>query len=242
MNTIIIFIGLTFCVAGCRKIEPIKTVAVTTISDNSDYHKLRPDIRIVWSLIDYPDNISQAASFRITSVTNLSLNEVVPIDLSSQVETDKHVYNKVPNYRKHLINAFYDSVNHAIDVANSVSDTFQELSNSEVYRIIVSELELLSKRKTDRSYLLVYSDLRERSGLWDSYENPNASPQDIASAMATQCSFPTDLDHVTVFLLFQPMTIEEDKSFRQMQEAYKILLTQGGAKVIVQSSNTLAEL
>jgi hypothetical protein len=100
----------------------------------------------------------------------------------------------------------------------------------------------MKENKTDKSLLLVYSDLCENSDLFSVYKKTATEqllkhPDSVLQKFEATGLLPQDFSHFTVMIIFQPRSRDQDRLFNAMAELYKRMLTSRRAKVIIRSDN-----
>ena len=247
MKTISILIAF-FVLASCNKQSTpavLNETFVTTIDDLTDTFKLHPLATPIISLYDFNNNQDQAATLRLVLITDKKLNPVEQINLSDGVTTEKTNTNDDIEHRERLIYSFINSGTKAIsDFHTQYAPKNGELKNSECFATISSELSLLSLNKSSRRILIIFSDLQENEEAYSSYTKDGkrllqSKPNKVEELLLKRCPLPRNLVGISVYFVYQPQTRGQDILFSEMVGIYKKLLSERGARVIVQATNKM---
>ncbi len=133
--------------------------------------------------------------------------------------------------RKKLFQQFTDSLQSLQSSHN------QELTQSQIFTVIVEQLILLSKEKNENKKLIVVSNLEEHSRLFSVH---NASqkqvllqnPQSVAELFKKQVEIPNNLQGIKLEIVHTP-SIESEEMFSRWLEVYKIIFESKGIQVTV---------
>ncbi|MBP6024908.1 hypothetical protein [Ferruginibacter sp.] len=238
-----LFLNALVC-TSCNKKQRHQTasIQVTALVDITDPRDVLPDAETLLSFYEFTKDKNIKALFRITATTDKLLNPVAEHHLASGDETEKDNQFDDPDYREKLVLSFYTNVRQAVSAFNTKAQQDTLLGHSECFRSIAGELTRMVENKTDKSLLVVYSDLAENSDLLNVYtkiapEQIFKHPDSVLQKFEATKLLPRSLSGFTVLFIFQPKNREEDKLFAAMAEMYKKMLSALGAKVIIRSDN-----
>lgn len=238
VNSILyVLIMASLWITGCKK-QPQnpRSIAVAVLKDVSEPHESNPNIDRIWPMYEFKEYKEQEAYFFISTISDVRINYLKVSKISNGIETEKANKREIQFYREKLISQFYDSVAKAINVTNGQFDSSMELGHSEVYASIATEIYTLKELKASKGVVVVYSDLRELSDVYNSYRYPKKDPKEIARDFDKSLPLPANLQWLTVYLMFKPQDREEDAAYAHMLSVYRILLESKGATVISMAS------
>lgn len=246
MKKIVILTSLIFAGVSCGTEKPEAqkeqvASAVSVIADVTDPHVLTPVANPLLQLYRseaYPD---AASSFRLRSISDRMITYVASAHLLSGEVTEKQNTGDDPQFRRKNIAAFQKRVRQLVADFYENTDTSQSLGNSESIRTIADELQYLSSVRSANKYLVVFSDLNEKSDLCDVYDtdNPGAT---IERALLQKGMFPERLDGITIFFVFSPVDRTKDIQYRHIAGAYKKVCEERGGRVFIQANSDVFEL
>ena len=116
------------------------------------------------------------------------------------------------------------------------------LDRSEVFRVVVTELNRLALNTGNRK-LIISSDLKEHSSIFSVY-NPNGlrlllnKPKEVVSIFESSVSLMSDLSGITIQLIHKP-SLQEAELYSKLVSLYTIILESRGATVVVGYHNTI---
>lgn len=132
--------------------------------------------------------------------------------------------------RQGQIEKFTSQLQHCIDTIS-----FKEsIKHSIVYNTIVASCKQLIVSYASHRYLAVYSDLRENSVV--SFYNPTTLdslkkfPASIEKRLTALNPLP-NLDGITVWLVYQPTSYEDNQQYMVIAQFFKHLFEEHGATV-----------
>ncbi len=137
--------------------------------------------------------------------------------------------------RRVLLKHFKDS----LDVLNNRQQSY---TRSEVFRLVVSELNVLASATGNRKLVLI-SDLKENSSFFSVYTPNqlrllNRNLEGATSLFEANASLVEDLSGITVEIIYQP-TLKDDALFARLVLLYQSILEPRGAIVRVGNQNTI---
>lgn len=242
MKKIIFLLSVLLIAGGCGNGKEKLTlspgsVTLSVIDDVTDKHIVRPLPDPLLQLYHCNDNPDMECLFRRREISDRMLTPVSYCRLADGNTTAKENKNNDPQFRKRSVIVFYERVRQIIGESNAKEDTMHSLNNSECFKTICSELTILAANSSTRNYLAVFSDLNEKSDLYDVY---NRSPvaEDIGNIILENDLLPERLDKVTVFFVFSPKDREQDKQYNLIAGIFKKLIESKGGRVIIQASNS----
>lgn len=216
---------------------PLESTCVSVVSDVTDKHQLQVKANSLLQLFNCELFPLNQCVFRIRPITDRQLTPLSFCKLPNAGETEKNNTLDDPQYRKKTIEAFYVRVREIVENFNGKYDTLGELRNSECIRSLSTELLFLFSDTSSRKYLVVYSNLREKSDLYDSYKNEGVSSEMFASIIEDSKLLPEKLIGITVIFVFEAKDRQEDKIFMKLAEGYKMVIERRGGKALLQATD-----
>jgi hypothetical protein len=112
-----------------------------------------------------------------------------------------------------------------------------------MYTPIARELELLSKSKSQRRILIVYSDLMENTESLSFYrkqdfEKLKTKPEQVQKYFEALAPINT-LTGIEIYFIYQPTDTKSDERFRIISGFYKKFLESKGAEVNISANLTM---
>lgn len=212
---------------------------IYVIRDITDFHVLKPEANSILGLYDLSKHKGVEVNFRYREISDKVLMPAVNLRLPDKSVTDRENRKNEALYREKLILNFYDIVRKTLITGHLENDS-SFLDNSECFKTISSELNLLVQSNSENKILLVFSNLFENSAIISVYRDKNRliqSPSKIRDRFERCHLLPENLKGIKVFFVFQPVTREEDFQYLKMIDVYKELLEPRGAIVKVQANN-----
>lgn len=227
---------------GCdtTKIEPDRmpgSIIISVIRDVTDHHTLVPVADPILSLYRCADNPDAELLFRLKTISDKLYTPVTSCHLPTRVAMEKDNREDDPQFRRKAIRNFYSLVRWSIDTLAAKTDTLSPLDNSDCMRTIFGELQYLAQCKHRQKCLLVFSDVYEKSDLYDVYASGPIEPEAMEAIVAKNHLLPEQLSGITVFFIFLPKDRKQDKTFGQMVAAFKHVIEKRGGLVLVQANN-----
>ena len=136
--------------------------------------------------------------------------------------------------RNHVFKRFKDS----LAVLNT---TQQNLKRSNIYRVIVRELNSLAT-KTGKRSLIISSDLKEHS-FFSVYNATDVhslfnTPKAVQSTFESVIPLTDHLSGITVVIVYKP-SLKDDELFSRLIKLYTSILESRGATVTIGNANTI---
>jgi len=242
MKKNILIVSVLLIIDGCNnskeKTPPAPgSVVVSVIDDVTDKHTLRPLADPLLHLYRCNDNPDEECLFLRREISDRMLTPASYCRLADGKSTAKENKENDPQYRKRNVIAFYERVRQILGESNQREDTIYSLNNSECFRTIGSELTLLAANSCTQNYLAIFSDLNEKSDLYDVYNHAPVA-KEIENIILENDLFPEKMDKITVFFVFSPKDREQDKQYNLIASVFKKLIESKGGRVIIQASNS----
>lgn len=230
------------CLFGCTlksssNSQSPESSIVSVVPDITDDHTLFAKADALLQLFNCDVYFSGHCIFRIRPITDRQLTPISYCMLPNAHVTEMNNTQDDPQHRRKTIEAFYQKVKQLIADFNTRYDTIQELGNSECIRSISEELQYLASDTSDRKFLVVYSNLREKSDLLDSYSNSDLTSVMIATTIEDLRLLPDQLKGITVFFVFEARDRPEDRIYMKLAEAYKMVIERRGGIVNLQATD-----
>lgn len=242
MKSIFIYITLHILFASCtqdqkyhEKNKP-SSVTISALFDTTDPNLFKVTSDQVLQLFNCEENPTAEFTFYLKPISDKRLNPRTMYHLANAATTDKKNEQHDPQNRNRNISAFYTTVRKSLNDFNSQSNTSNSMQNSECFLAIADELILLVQDTSEQKTLIVFSDLRERGSIMNSYSEDLSQPGKIAGKLASLPPKLPNLRGIKVLIVFNPKDRQEDKAFGCMAEAYKVLLEKKGAVVSIQAN------
>ena len=214
--------------------------AIIVIIDPTNKKQIWPTANPILKLYTLERFPNAECSFELLSITDKKLNPSFHSYLADNNTTELENTEDDPQFRNKKIVQFYGLVRDNFNDAYSFFDTTQPRSYSECWLTITKGLSELTQKKADSKYLIIASDLMEKSDILNTYiECGRSSVQTIAQKLQKVYPVPTDLHGITVYIVYQPKDRNDDSRFNKMFEVYKSLLGSNGAILKAQATNTI---
>jgi hypothetical protein len=240
MKHILLFSLCSMC-AGCfTKTERSTTshsTDVIVVIDITDKKKLYPTaINSLLRLYDLKQFPADEAKFSVTSISDKTINPTYSCHLVSEKEGEKLNTQWDGQFRSRAIMAFYTHASATLNAFYKATDTSSSLTHSECWSTVASQLTELAQSSAAKKFLFVFSDLLERGDNFDSYKNiSGVKTSSIASALLNIHSLPDSLFGIKCYVIYQPITREDDKKVSKMVQVYKSLIEARGGTVELKS-------
>lgn len=236
----LILLAAVCIIASCTKEAAKNTAAtsITLITDSTEYHKAQPEILPLLALYEFENEISMEAWFRHVYIADRLTVPATEYHLENEMEMEKQNMNNDPQFRERSIISFYNAITGGMDSSPTVQDTSQGLQYSECYRVIANEVKLLMERPEGRRILVIYSDMREKSEVFDMYNGDKSllkKPDTVIAIFQKACPLPENLYGLQVYLVFQARDRQQDHIYGEVSSIYKRMFEERGAKVTIQS-------
>ena len=180
-----------------------------------------------------------------TYLTDASPNDGITIGLSYVSDTpyaSKYSFVLKPgttgllsneDQRRKQIRKFHKQFNDSLDYYNNEQEP---LRRSDIFRVVVRELDHLSKQQGERT-LLIFSDLKEHSSLYSVYHPRNRqqivkNPIKVGDYFNEETEPSKDLEGITVHIIYEP-SIEDTEVFTAMVTIYRNLIEPYGGKLLI---------
>lgn len=242
-KSLLLFSLITFS-ASCnlhekQPVSSVNSISLVLVVDVTDKKKLWPlpnPILKMFHCDKYPD---AECRFNMQVISDKKINPSFSCYLPNATATEKENRFDDVQFRNKKILAFYAAVHNVFTDFYRQFDTTKSLDYSECWVTINNALQKLSEDKSDHKFLLIYSDLLEKSDAIDTYQIPEAMGYEaIAKKLETVGRVPDKLENITIIIVNDPPDREADKKFNTLLSAYKFLLEQKGAQVLIQATNT----
>lgn len=226
-NILLAFICLA-CISCHTK--PISQQLIVLV-DRSDTMRAVPSQESICTFLNLDSEIPSDVICKLSIINAVSLNSSSTIQMRSENEWLGNEFDSKANVR-----AFKDSLN---AVLNRILNTKTESKYSSIYLRIARELDILSRSDAEVRTFLVYGDFMENTTKVSFYNSGTLTriindPSSVALALNEQAVLP-DLTGITIYIIYQPSSIEEDESFQIVSTFYKRLFESNGAQVYITS-------
>lgn len=210
-----------------------KSLEITEISvlrDITEQHLAEPNADEIIYQFGLTDGHNwNGAMFRFAHISDISYSKVSEIKIDA---SNKWLSNELQ--RKKEIQNFTKGVENII--AQAENDSIGRMHSS-VFLPIVNELNRLSKSKSHKRILVVYSDLFENNLDVSLYSKgrldvSQLNVDSLKSLFEHEQPLP-DLTGIEVYLIYQPANAEMDREYKIVSEFYRKQFENKGAKVII---------
>jgi hypothetical protein len=239
---ILVLVGAVYISCGSREMKQETSMQITAMVDITDRRIVLPDAEAILSLGDLKEDKDKEVMFRLTTMTDKLLNPAVEERLPSGSITEKYNQFDDPDFREKQVLSFYKKVRRLVDTFTVHNIEDSTLPQSECFRSIVGELSRMKEQNSDKSVMVVYSDLGENSDLFRVYDSASfklllSSPDSIQRRFEATKLMPDNLSDFTVLFIFQPPDKEADNICNKMALIYKKMITARGGKVLLIADN-----
>jgi hypothetical protein len=205
---------------------------VSVLRDVTDRQLSQPQAGEIIPLFALNSHLWNGGIFRFANITDVSYMPAQEVCIGTANQWLSNRYD-----REKTIKGFTSQVTQIL--ANTQHDSIGKMHSS-VYMPIASELNRLSRSKSSRRILLVYSDLMENDVDYSFYNCKTLSQLKsnyaLASLKFNQMMPLQNLVGIEVHLLYQPPTVESDGQYRIVSTFYQRLLESKGATVTISAN------
>ena len=232
INYVLILASILTIFIGCEDYEPT-TTHLSCIVDVSDKTSYKPRAKDITSYISKGhDSDGLEMTLRYVSETRYAPSYTFTlgkgeVGFLSNEDTRRRK-------RKRILQQFQDTL--------QVANHRKEPKRSEIYRLLVSELNRLSKVEGHKTIVL-FSDLEEHS-FFSVYRRSDVQQllkksKQTGKRFTKAAKLADDLQGITLHIIYTP-SLHEDKVFTAMIQLYRNLLESRGAKLSITQSRTVA--
>lgn len=234
MKTLLFALAVLGCLAALawKQLPKTKTIEISVLRDVTDSELVKPDINDLYTLYELDRDEWNGCKFRFSNLSDVRLNYTSEIELLPEQALFS---NEIERGAK--LDKFRTAIESTLSKAgeDSIGRT-----HSAVYEPIANELEQLSKSKSEKRILVVYSDLLENKPNFSVYRNQNPGREKpdadvVLREFKIRHSLPSLLG-IVVYFIFQPANEREDEAFHFMSAIYQKLLEEKGATVYIKAN------
>jgi len=207
-------------------IDQQKEAALTILADRTDAHILNPEVDDIRALIDLDRSPNMGVNIYFQNLGNVDYSPLSTIAIASFSLLDNELQ------RKSNIKRFYSEIDSLVVRENARSYDF---NNSSILYPLINHLKKLNSSGATKKQLLLYSDLMEFSDIYDSYagrDNLLKDSKAIGEKLRSSLDIP-NLEGVTLFLMYYPETIEQNRLFRAWHSIYRELFNESGLEIYI---------
>lgn len=229
--------------ASCKPegIIPEESVHLRIIIDKTDPSTLLPDSIEVLSALGLQDHRGNSARVGLTVITDMELNPVEDFELADVESSARNNKSSDLHYRDKEIANFYSQVLAALRKINVPTDSAQSLQFSECFKTLCDQLSVLNDDTTKgRKVLWVFSDMMEKSLLYNAYTKPvtDTTQQKLVKKLFIKTNLlPKKLNGISVYFFYYPENRNWDIKFNGIINVFLDLLEERGANVFIQATN-----
>ena len=229
-----------------RKKHHLARVTVSMLFDISDTNRIIPDPNSLLSLYNFKENICHAVTFRKSYISDIENTGEEEFSLEDRIIEEKAGnYYDDPNFRKKQIVSFQQDIANAL--ANISLYKYSEKPETKCFEKVCMELNKLKKCPGTEKYLIISSDMIEHSNIYNGYNSELYETLNLDEKKGMEMildefdddDLPSNLKGISVYILFEPKTTNEDMLFKAFTAVYQKLLEERGASVFIKSSNII---
>jgi hypothetical protein len=232
MYFIVLIAGACSVYAFTVATSQTQSIAVSVLWDKTDTMLSNPNSTTIDALYNLKSNQWNGAYFSYASITDVDFNRRQDCTLEQA-----SMWNGNELKRKKQVGAFFDSIDSIVKQSESIK---AGKLHSSIYHTVMYELARLKSEPASSHTLLVYSDLQENSDLYNVYDPDMLQTllykRDKVKNVFEKSLQPPDLHGISVYILFEPKSQEDNRTFSAMSKIYKDILTEHGATVFIQSN------
>ena len=218
--------------ACAKTVSNTQSTTVSVLWDKTDTLLSNPDVSKIVGLYDLTTNRWNGGYFSYASITDVDFNQ----RLSTQLIPD-NLWSGNELKRKKQVQLFFQTVDSILHQSETIK---AGRLHSSIYRSVINEMVRLQSEPSNSHLLLLYSDLQENSDLFNIYDKSSLhqlmSKPELIKAMFEKAMPIPDLKGITIYILFQPKSQEDNRIFNSMSGLYRDLLVKHGAIVLIQAN------
>lgn len=218
-------------IANNAATAPITTEA-SVMRDITEKHAVQPETTAILDRFGLAAHPFNGAILHSTVLTDVSYNQTLHAKLDPASEWLTNEFDRQRDIQR--FNAKAVGI-----LTESQKDTTGK-RHSAVYAPIARELNRLSKSKSEKRVLIVYSDLMENEADLSLYRQREfrliqSDPDSLENIFEREVRL-SRLDGIVVHLIHQPANAEADRAFRIVSEFYAKMLEAKGARVFIEAN------
>lgn len=230
--SIILLIGVVGVSIIVYSSQDSSTAEVSVLHDITDTLLSQPIAGEITPLFGLGSQKWNGAAFRYATISDVSFTPAQEARIGPANQWLSNEYDRTKE-----VNRFYSVITELI--TNSQKESIGK-SHSSVYMTIAAELNRLSKSKSTKRILLVYSDLMENDLNFSFYDVKtfnllSSHPDTIRKRLEMMLPI-TTLSGIEIHLLYQPPNPQSDIQFKVVSGYYKQLLESKGAIVYISAN------
>lgn len=244
MKQLINYLGVgALFLTGCtaKRFDTKISEEVSILIDATDSFKLTPDSTL-FSYFSLDEHVENGAKYRIGIIADRLYTEAREYELADAVTTEAQNSSDDVLHRQKCILKFYHKF--STDIQEMQWRTSQEctLPYSLCFQQIARELTKLAKSDADHRTLVVFSDLLEKSDIYDCYSPSSrrllhCCTDSVISRFEKSYSLPEDLHGIFLHIFYCPKSRQDDAMFRSMIGIYSNMIEKRGGKITIQTNN-----
>lgn len=241
MNYRMLFLLVAMLPACANRQGQLPLIDDVIVKDRTEPHKLVPMARAHIQALHLGENKGQEITLRYVEVLDQKTTPILVMHLPNAATTALQNNRNIPFYQERLTLQFIDTLQKLLPNENLIEEN-SPLGYSEIFATVAKQLGGLAKRPARYKHLYLYSDLKERSTLFDSYLNGNQEllahhVDRVVALFKSQGLLPKSLSGITLYLIYEPRSRDDDIVYSRMENVYRRLLEPLGAKIIQQAQN-----
>ncbi|PHS66970.1 MAG: hypothetical protein COB12_04730 [Flavobacterium sp.] len=202
------------------------TISVLEDITESDFSVI-PSYKAIAPLFGTENDLWSASSFRYGNLTDLGHNQRFEVSIKSEHSLFSNEFQ-----RKKDVSDFLSRVEIILD---SSKDTLGH-THSLIWEPLVKEIQSLQKDSLQKATLYLFSDLRENA-FWFSCYRPsditrfNTTPDIVKDLFLSKAKGVIASKNLKIIVVYQPQTMAEDSSFKQLSQLYSDIFSELGIMV-----------
>lgn len=218
------------CCSSCKETSTAQeTVLLIDLTDSFCNQFDTTDINSI-SIVD--DSKWNGETTKVVTISDVGVNK-------QYVASIPRVPNKLygnDSKRKEVVASYFLKINYIIA---SVLQEKRGRDESVIYKRIAEELNILADKNVGKKTLIINSDLMEKSFI--NFYKPSvlseivSKPDVVAKKIIDKYPL-SRLDGIEIYILYQPVSIEDNARFEIVSTFYKNLFESHGAVVHIQSN------
>ena len=205
---------------------------ISVLRDVTEKHLSQPKANEIIPLYNFTNQKWNGGIFHFANISNVSFTPSKETSIGTANQWLSNEYDRTKEVKRF-----------GTDISKIINDSENDSvgrKNSSVYLPIANELNRLSKSKSSRRILLVYSDLMENDLNYSFYNDATLNQLNSNYTLATKKFYEImslqNLNGIEVYLLYEPRDAESDWKYKIVSDFYRKLLESKGANVTISAN------
>ena len=227
MKKYIYIMVLGLMISACTHSEKKPTI-ISVLEDDTELDFIaKPTTESITSLYSFKTDLWQSATFRYGRINSLTHNQREETSIKA---AQMLLGNELE--RQQLVADFKADI-HVILNKPKDSTIYRQ---SSIWLPLIKELKYLQEYTNHSATLYLFSDLRENTNWYSTYQASDLkklqnNPKEVIELFLNKAKEVQASPNITVVVVFQPRTVEQDILFEQLQELYTKLFLQLGIQI-----------